>query len=42
MTLYADDILLFQVINSPEHLFNLNDDIENLGNGPARTISHSI
>ena len=42
MTLYADNVLLFQVINSPERLFNLNDDIENLGTAPTPTILHSI
>ena len=32
ITLYADDVLLFRVINSPEDFAKLQDDIEKVGN----------
>ena len=32
ITLYADDVLLFRVINSPEDFAKLQDDIDKVGN----------
>ena len=32
MTLYAEDVLLFQIINSPENFAKLQDDIDKVGN----------
>ena len=39
ITMYADDVLLFRVINSPEDFAKLQDDIDKLGTAPAPTIS---